>query len=78
MVGKFSVRVVDRIIKFNGGCTVNDVEAKIRALCELQSGGLLEGDEALMSEDTLETGKLYDFKGGLPIGTGYCSVFLVS
>ena len=71
MVGKSSVRVVDQIIKFKGGCTVNDVEARIRAICELQSGGLLEGDEALMNEDTLESGKLYDFKGGIPIGTGY-------
>ena len=71
MVGKCSVRVVDRIIKFNCGCTVNNAEAKIRAICELQSGGLVKGAEALMSEDTLETGKLYDFKGGLPIGTEY-------
>ena len=68
------MRVVDRIIKFKGGCTVNDVEAKIRAICELQSGGLLEGDEALMNEDTLESGKLYDFKGGIPTGTGYAFV----
>ena len=71
MVGKCSVRVVDRIVKFDGGCKVNDVETKIRAIFELHSGGLLEGDAALMSEDMLETGKLYDFKGGLPIGTGY-------
>ena len=68
------MRVVDRIIKFKGGCAVNDVEAKIRAICELQSGGLLEGDEALMNEDTLESGKLYDFKGGISIGTGYTFV----
>ena len=69
MVGKFSVQVVDRIIKFNGGCTVNEVEAKIRAICELQSGGLVEGDEAIMNGDSLESGKLYDFKGGIPTGT---------
>ena len=69
MVGQCSVRVGDRIIKFKGGSTVNNVEIKIRAICELKSGGLLEGDEALMNGEIVGAGRLYDFKGGILIGT---------
>ena len=69
MVGKCTVNVDGRCIKFKGGTTVIDVESRIRAICQLQSGGLMEGDEALTNDDTVAAGNLYDFVGGVPVGT---------
>ena len=69
MVGKCTVKIGDRCIKFKGGSTVSDIEIRVRAICQLQSGGLMEGDEALMNDDTIAAGKWYDFVGGIPLGT---------
>ena len=68
MVGKCTVNIDGRCIKFKGGSTVIDVESRIRAICQLQSGGLMEGDEALTNDHTVAAGNLYDFLGGVPVG----------